>query len=251
MSMCDFSVQDALAGLELFQDVSAPILEEVVASARIRVLPRDTKVFDQGQPTERAHALLAGGIRISQAGSDGEQVVIRFIGPGEIFGSVAIYTDRRYPADAIAMTDSLEASWSQSELMELMERHSRIAINMVSIIGRRIAELQDRVRELATQRAERRIANTLLRLARRAGKVTPTGIEIGFPLRRKDIADISGTTLHTASRVLTQWRKAGYLISENKHLTLCTVSAIEGIAADWSDATTPGRNPFVVFVDTT
>lgn len=230
MTMDDIPGHDAVAALELFRDISASALAEVVATARIRALPRGTKVFDQGEPIERAHALLSGGVRISQAGSDGGQVVIRFIGPGEIFGSVPIYTDRRYPADAIAMTDSVEVSWSQSELVELMEQHSRIAINMITIIGRRIAELQDRVREMATQSAERRVANTLLRLARRAGRPTSAGTEIGFALRRKDIADISGTTLHTVSRILTGWGKDGLVISDHQHLTLCSVAAIERIA---------------------
>lgn len=230
MTMNDIAGKDALGALDLFRGIPPSALAEVVALARTRTLPRGTKVFDQGEPIERAHALLAGGVRISQAGSDGEQVVIRFIGPGEIFGSVPIYTDRRYPADAIVMTDSVEASWSRGDLVGLMERHSRIAINMVTIIGSRLAELQDRVRELATQRAERRVANTLLRLARQAGRATTAGVEIAFPLRRKDIADISGTTLHTVSRVLTQWGKDGLVISGHQHLTLCSVAEIERMA---------------------
>ena len=229
--MNDISGLDALAALELFRDISPSALAEVVAMARTRALPRGARVFDQGEPIERAHALLSGGVRISQGGSDGGQVVIRFIGAGEIFGSVAIYTDRRYPADAVAMADSLEVSWSQSDLIGLMERHSRIAINMVTIIGRRLAELQDRVRELATQTAERRIAHTLLRLSRRPGRTTASGFEIGFPLRRKDIADISGTTLHTVSRVLTQWAKDGFVISDHQQLTLCSLADLERVAA--------------------
>jgi len=221
-----------IASLDLFRDLPPGAMEDVVSSARVRFIPRGTCIFDQGEPVERAHALLAGSVRISQAGSDGEQVVIRFIGAGEIFGSVAIYTDGRYPADAVAMTDAIEVSWSHDELIALMERHSRIAINMVAIVGRRLGELQDRVRELATQRAERRIANTLLRLARQAGQVTTAGQEIGFPLRRKDIADISGTTLYTASRILTQWGRNGWVISGSQHLTLCAPAEIERLAEE-------------------
>lgn len=230
MSMDDIPRQDALQALGLFRGISPSALAEVIGTARTRALPRGTKVFDQGEAVERAHALLSGSLRISQAGADGEQVVIRFIAPGEIFGSVPIYTDRRYPADAVAMADCLEASWGSAELVQLMERHSRIAINMVTIIGGRLAELQDRVRELATQRADQRIANTLLRLARQAGRPTTAGVEIGFPLRRKDVADISGTTLHTVSRLLTQWGKDGLVTTDHQHLTLRSVAEIERVA---------------------
>lgn len=219
---------DALTALDLFDGLSSSALDDVAARARIRPCPRGMRIFDQGQPTLRAHALLAGGVRISQTGSDGGQVVIRFIGPGEIFGAVAIYTDQRYPADATAITDSVEASWSQGEFAELMEQHPRIAINMVTVIGRRLAELQNRVREMATQPAKRRVANTLLRLAHQAGVKTAAGTRIGFPLRRKDIADISGTTLYTVSRILSQWGKDGLIIGDHQQLTICSIADIGG-----------------------
>jgi len=220
----------AIAALEIFEGISASALRDVMAAVRVRALPRGRRVFDQGEPTERAHALLEGAVRISQAGSDGEQVVIRFIGPGEIFGAVAIYTDRRYPADAVTMADSLEASWSQSELYALLEKHPRIGINMIAIVGRRLAELQDRVRELATQRVERRIAHTLLRLLRQFGQPAEAGSTLSLPLRRKDIADITGTRLHSVSRVLAEWERAGLLVSSNQRLTVCSVKDVERIA---------------------
>lgn len=220
----------AITELEIFAGISASALHDVLSAVRIRALPRGRKVFDQGEPTERAHALLAGAVRISQAGSDGEQVVIRFIGPGEIFGAVALYTDRHYPADAVAMADSVEASWSPADLFALVEKHPRIGINMIGVVGRRLAELQDRVRELATQRLERRIAHTILRLLRQFGQQTSDGTALSLPLRRKDIADISGTRLHSVSRVLAEWERAGILYSSNQKLTVRSVRDIEEIA---------------------
>jgi len=113
-------VPQALAALELFDGLSPAALGDVMANARVRHLAKDTRIFDQGDPGVRAHALIDGGVRISQSGSDGAQIVMRFIGPGEMFGTVALFTDGRYPADAVAFTDSLEASWSEAELFELM-----------------------------------------------------------------------------------------------------------------------------------
>jgi CRP/FNR family transcriptional regulator, nitrogen oxide reductase regulator len=224
----------ALTTMELFLDLPTAALDEVMASARLRHLAKETRIFDQGDPAERAHALIHGSVRIFQSGRDGGQVVIRFIGPGQMFGTVALFTDREYPADAITMTDSLEISWSEAELLDLIGRHPQIAINVIKIIGKRLKEAQERVRELSTQSAERRVAHTVLRLARQAGQSTRNGIAIEFPLRRKDIADISGTTLHTASRILTAWEKAGLLFSDNQRLTIRRPSAIQRIADDLS-----------------
>ena len=111
--------------------------------------------------------------------------------------------ERASEADAETLVDCVEVSWSEAALATLMSRHSQVAINFIRIIGRRLQEAQERMRELATQRVEQRIANTLLRLSRRAGRATAEGTTIDLPLRRKDIADICGTTLHSASRILT------------------------------------------------
>lgn len=157
----------------------------------------------------RAHIVIEGCLRVSHSGSDGAQIVVRFIGPGEIYGAVSLFTDRRYPADADTLTDAAEVSWSERVLLDLMNRHPQVAINAVRIVGHRLQEAQNRVRELATQRAERRVAHAILRLMRQAGKETVDGTVIGFPLRRKDIADIAGTTLYSVSRILTAWEKAG------------------------------------------
>lgn len=220
----------AIASLALLDNLTPAALQDAMVAASIRTLPRGTRIFDQGEPNERAHALLTGSVRISQTGSDGNEVVIRFIGPGEIFGSVAIYTDRKYPADATAMVDSIEVSWSRGDLLALMERHSKIATNMIGIVGQRLAELQERVRELAAHRTDRRVAHTLLRLLRQAGHPVAGGTEIGFPLRRKDIADISGTTLYTISRILTSWERGGLLFSRNQRLVICSLDRIRQIA---------------------
>src|SRR3546814_2285818 len=58
-------------------------------------------------------------------------------GPGEIFGSVAIFTDHLYPADGIAMVGSTEASWTRADWLGLIERYPRIALNLIAIVGRR------------------------------------------------------------------------------------------------------------------
>jgi CRP-like cAMP-binding protein len=225
----------SFAALEPYRGLSPAALGAVAAAARIKRLPKDLLVFSQGDEGVRAHAIIEGSVRITQSGSDGEQVVVRFIGRGEMFGTVALFTDGKYPAEAVTLTETLEASWSEAELLELIARHPQIAINIIRILGKRLREVQERARELATQRAERRVAHALLRLSRQAGRETDDGTVIAFPLRRKDVAHISGTTLHTASRILTAWGKAGFLVTHDQHLTIRRPAEIRRIAEDAVD----------------
>ena len=208
------------AAMELFAGLPHVALHATAAAARCRCLSAGTRLFNQGDENVRAHVVIEGSVRISQSGSDGAQIVVRFIAAGEIFGAVALFTDGRYPADATTIVPTIEASWSDADLRNLMIQHPQLAINALRIIGGRLQDVQNRVRELATQRVERRIAHALMRLARQAGHSSVDGTAIGVPLRRKDVADIAGTTLHTASRILAAWETAGLVSRRHRQLII-------------------------------
>ena len=107
-----------------------------------------------------------------------------------------------------------------------MARHRQIGINLIKVMGTRLREAQDRLRELATQGAERRIANTLLRLAAQSGKTDGDGMKIDFPVRRKDMAEICGATLHTVSRTLKSWERLGMVRTDRQCLTIRNIDEI-------------------------
>ncbi|PQA89791.1 cyclic nucleotide-binding protein [Marinicaulis flavus] len=218
------------ARMEFFVGLSPEGLNAVRASAHMEYVNKNDAIFAQGDNANRAFALAAGSVRIIQTGSDGKQAIIRFIAPGDLFGTVPLFTNNKLPADALAAERSLILSWSETDLFELIDRFPSIAVNIIRIIGARLAETQDRVRELATQCADQRIAHAILRLAAQAGHNVNGVTTIGIPLRRKDLAEFSGTTLHTASRTLAAWEKTGLLMSQDQHLTIRDISAIARIA---------------------
>ncbi len=219
-----------LSRFDLFRGISPEALQASAEAMRRDHLERNAVIFRQGDEARRAYALGGGSVRIEQTGSDGGRAIVRFIAPGEMFGSVPIFTTRSFPADAIAAEPSLVLSWSEADLMILIERYPQIAINIIRVLGARLAETQDRVRELSTQRAEQRIAHTIVRLAVQAGHEVKGSVTIDIPLRRKDLAEMSGTTLHTASRIVSAWEKAELLSSSDHRMVVRNLSAISGIA---------------------
>jgi CRP-like cAMP-binding protein len=218
----------ALANVELFAGLPPAALAEMLRHARVLELPKDTIVFSQGMKADYGHVLLAGRVRIRQSDEEGAELLVRFIGAGETFGTVALFTGGTYPAEAATVVDSVVASWPESVLTSFMERHPRLALNIVKIIGARLREVQERLREVATQRAHQRIARVLLRLHAQDQGASPSG----YPLSRQDVAAMCGTTLHTASRVLTEWEKRGLLSTHRQHVTLHRLEEIQRIADD-------------------
>lgn len=222
---------DDVEQIGVFRGLPQSSLEDCAARAVTRSLAKGEAIFHQGDKPVRLHALASGWVRIMQAGADGELSVIRFVGPGELFGAFAIFTGGGYPADAHAAAESIELSWSEAHLRELLERYPSIAVNLLTVAARRLGELQERVREISTQPAEQRIANALLRLARKGGEQHADGhVDILSPLVRKDIAAVSRTTLHTASRVMSAWERAGIVVSRRGLISINLLTKLQRIA---------------------
>jgi CRP/FNR family transcriptional regulator, nitrogen oxide reductase regulator len=224
-------IAEHLAGTELFGGLGPAALADVARLGQVRSLTKNTTLFPQGAPADRCHALICGRVRIAQSGAEGGQILMRFVGPGETFGTVALFTDRHYPAEATTVIDSVEISWTEPVLLDLIHRHTQIAVNLVKIVGARLRETQERLRELATQPVDQRIAHALLRLAHTAGAEDAS---IEFPLTRQDVAAMCGATVYTVSRILSAWEKAGYLTTRHRHVSIQKLSAIRRLAGEIS-----------------
>ncbi|MFV3131585.1 Crp/Fnr family transcriptional regulator [Niveispirillum sp. KHB5.9] len=220
-----------LRAMQMFAGLDEQVLGAVMAQGQARLVPKGSIVFKQGDVATTCHALIDGRIKIQQTGPDGQQVVVQFVGPGEMYGTLAMFLSG-YPGDAIAVTDSVELVWSVDSMKALMLAHPRIALNTMAMLGNRLEDMHTRVRQLSTQRVERRVAYTLLRLARQAGRAVEVGVEIDFPLTRQDLAELTGTTLHTVSRILSAWESAGVTAGARQHIVVVKAEALVAIAED-------------------
>jgi CRP-like cAMP-binding protein len=221
-----------LRGAEMFARLGDADLRAVIDAGVVRRLPKGMTVFAQGDPGATCHSLLHGRVKVAQTRADGAQVVLRFIGPGEAYGTVAALMDRPFPADAIAVVDSVEAYWTVDTMRGLMRRFPEIALGSTASAGTRLFELQARLGELTAERVEQRIARALVRLVRQAGRKTPEGVEIDFPITRQELAEMSGSTLHTVSRTLSAWESRGVLESSRRHIVVCKPHALVAMAED-------------------
>lgn len=221
-----------LRNMAMFAGLGTDALREVMDKGQTHRVPKGTVVFKQGDRADTCHALIDGRIKIQQSGPDGGQVVVQFVGPGEMFGTLAIFLRGGYPGDAVAVTDSVQVVWSADAMKALMLAHPQMALNTLGMLGGRLEDLQSRVRELSTQRVERRLAHTLLRLARQAGKEVSEGVEIDFPLTRQDLAEMTGTTLHTVSRILSAWETRGIVAGGRSLVVVSRPADLVTIAED-------------------
>ena len=204
----------------LFQDLSPTDIAVVGQAANRRHVAKRTTIFEQDDRATKLFVLIEGRVKAVQTTADGQQVTARFLSPGEPFGCVAMMHAERYPVGAVAETECELASWDASVVVQLAHRYPQIAINALAYVGAQLRDTQSRLREAVTERAERRIAHTLLRLIRQAGHRTDEGIEIGFPVSRQDVAEMTGSRLFTVSRTLSKWESLGIIKSGRRRIVV-------------------------------
>ena len=177
-------------------------------------------LFHQGEQVRSCFVVRSGQLKLTKINEEGKEVIYRFLGCGEVTGAVTVLKDALYPVTAEAVGKVKLTGWGKEALLSLMRSYPDVAINLLAVVFERMDDIQKRYLELCTEQVEQRIARSLLRLMQRSGEKTDSGITISLPLSRQDIADYSGTTLHTVSRTLSAWEKNGWVRSGRQRVTV-------------------------------
>jgi CRP/FNR family transcriptional regulator, nitrogen oxide reductase regulator len=229
MTVQDLSILDATS---LFAGLKPDELKLVAQAARIRRVDNEGFFFMEQDPATRLYILTEGRIRLVQVTPAGQQVIMRYISPIEPFGVIAMLSETTYPVSAQAVDDSTALYWDRTSLKNLMEKIPGVAINALSTMADRVREFQDRIRELTTERVERRIARAILRLAQQTGRKVEQGVLVDLPITRQDIAEITGTTIYTVSRTMSQWESQGIIDSGREKIIIRRPHQLVVIAED-------------------
>lgn len=216
----------------LLTGLSPAETERVRGAARLQQKRSGEIIFLQGDPADAVYSINNGRVRLSQVTAEGSQILLRVIGPGTVFGAIALAKVETFPVTAEAADDCALLVWPKAALMSLIEQIPKLALNALQLMAGHVVEFQDRFREMATQRVERRLARTLLRLASQTGRKTDEGVLIDMALTRQDLAEMTGTTLFTVSRILSQWESQGLVRSGRELVVIRYPHGLVKIAED-------------------
>lgn len=208
--------------------------EEVQLIARMgiqRSIEEGAFFFMQGDPAEYLYIMLTGRAKLCQIAPDGQQVNLRTLNPKQLFGAVgAVDPQATYPACAQALEDSSAIAICSAEFRKLLEEHQHLSFGLMKLMTGYISEMQNRYREMATEKVEQRIARVLLRLAGQTGKRVEEGVLIELSFSRQDLAEMAGTTLFTVSRVLSAWEKQKLIATGRERVMLTNPHAVMRLA---------------------
>ncbi|HET9952100.1 MAG TPA: Crp/Fnr family transcriptional regulator [Candidatus Eisenbacteria bacterium] len=225
----------AIRGIPMFRGLAPVDQQRLAALATLRDYGRGDFLWRAGDPAEHLTVVVRGRVKIvgHSAGSD---VILELFGPGEPVGAIAVYNYIPYPASAVAMESCTILVLPRRDYFELLDRHPEFARAIIRDLTKMVLSLTRKLEEMRGQRIEVRIAQLFLNLSERMGRPGKGGaVEIPIALSRQEVADLVGTTVETAIRVLSRWGREGVLVTGEKRFLLPSKERLLEIAEGRSD----------------
>lgn len=213
-----------------FKGLSEGDLRAVLALAKTRRIERKAAIFEQGGTADEFFVLLHGHLKVVQTTPDGRQVIVRIVEPGELYGVAVAMGRPDYPATALALEESLTLAWPSSAWASLIARAPLLAVNAMKTLGQRVQDAHTRIREVSTEEVERRVAHALLRIVKESGREPGEAADVEFPITRQDVAEMTGTTLFTVSRILSSWESQGLVAGGRERISIKEPAKLREIA---------------------
>ncbi|MEP6065239.1 MAG: Crp/Fnr family transcriptional regulator [Paracoccaceae bacterium] len=222
--------ESLLTHLPPFSRLERRDIRTILNQATSRRYEEGVSIFDEGAAADRFFMLLDGYVRVVRITPTGEQVTALHIPAGQLLGIAKAIGRATYPATAMTATESIVLSWPMRLWDTFVSDYDGFSTETYKTIGNRMGEMNNRVVEMATQQVEQRVANAVLRLINQTGRKNSDGIEIDFPITRQDLSELTATTLHTVSRLLSAWEKRGLVQSKRKRITVTNPHALVEIS---------------------
>jgi len=225
-------LQETIARCALLEGLSEQECHEIIQHSKRYHIEQGCYFFHQGEDATTMYIILSGRVKLTQVTQSGDQVIVGYFGAGDGLGIIVALSNTDYPLSAEAVTDCEAICWQREEMNQLMLTYPRLALNGMGMIAQRFVRLQDRYRDIATQRVEQRVARALLRLVRQFGKKVDGGVLIDMPLSRQDLAEMTGTNVYNVSRILSKWEREEWIVSQRQRVILCKAHELVVLAED-------------------
>jgi CRP/FNR family transcriptional regulator len=222
-------IDDVLRKIPLFKRVNPADRARIAEVSHMKHYAASDVIFREGDPADTVLTIVEGRVKVSKATPAGKEIILEIFSAGDPLGAVAVYENASLPASAMALEPTECLAIAQQDFFRLLEQHPALVRGLLSGLTLRLAELTRRLADM-TGRVEARFARLFLKLADQIGRPDRGGIFVPMPLTRQELADLTGTTIETAIRIMSRWNKDEVIRTEKDGFVIVSRSALEDAA---------------------
>jgi CRP/FNR family cyclic AMP-dependent transcriptional regulator len=200
---------ELLRSVPLFADLEQGELERFSRVAVPRSFPAGTRVFHEGDHSDACYIVRSGSFRVTREHPDGRAITLATLGPGDIFGELAMLDREVRSASVEALADGELLALPGGEVRALLARHPEIAVKLVAALVRRLRAANERISRQSFQTVPSRVAGVLSQLVAEGATPAGQGGEVTIRMNQADLAQLAGTSRESVSRFLADLERAG------------------------------------------
>ena len=208
----------------LFAGLSNTDCELIVSSAVEKIFSRRQTIFSAGEPARQIFLLTSGCVKLTQCGQHGSAVILRITAPGELLGACSYFLGGNHHETAQALQSSQVLVWEREIFDSVWASFPTLWGNAQQLLSQRLKELEVRFREVSSHKITARLSSEPIRLRNQVGRIVNGEVEVC--LSRAELAQLTGMTVFTASRLISEWERRGIVGAKRGALLIHDVSAL-------------------------
>ncbi len=212
--------QELLKRVPLFEGLTNDELAGLSQVAMLRVFPKDRVVILAEEQGDSLFVINNGKVKVSIVSEDGREVILTILGEGNFFGEMSLLDGNPRSANVTTMEETELLMVRRADFLRFIQNTPQVAIKLLSVLAQRLRKTDRKIEGLALSDVTGRITQTILQLAEEQGRPIPEGVLIKNRPTHQDLANMSGTTRETVSRVLKRLENQGYIVHRGKDLLI-------------------------------
>jgi len=208
------SVADWLAEVSLFASISAADRSALARLVQERAYRGGQRVFMAGDAGDRLYIIKSGMVKIGVTSSDGREVTLALLGPGEFFGELALLDGLPRSSDAVTVDACHFLLLRRDDFLQFVVTRPEIALHLLEVLSRRLRNDNDLVQDATLLDVPARLARVLLRLCTTAGQPVAHGTRITLRLTQSDLAGMAGASRESVNKCLVLYEQDGLIRRE-------------------------------------
>ena len=211
---------DFLRNVSLFESLDQQELEALSDVAFTRTFSKDNVIILAEEEGDTLFILKKGQVKVSIVSEEGREVILSLLGPGSVFGELSLLDGKPRSANVVATEETDLLMLRRADFLQLIYKTPQIATALLAELATRMRKTDRQIEGLALLDVTSRISDTLLQLATEQGAETTDGVTIESRPTQQELANMSGTTRETVSRVLKRLEGQGYINRNGRKITI-------------------------------
>ena len=220
-ALAKYDENGILKNIALFSSLSNTELHQIREHIILREFKKNQIILGEEETSQFMYIIIRGKVKISRLGKEGKETILSIHDAGEFFGELALIDGKTTPAGVVAVENSTVAIISKNHFHSLLFTQQKVLENLLQILCSRLREAWQKIEMMNFSDASQRLKMLLNMLAETYGDKTSEGTVLRVKLIHQDMADMTGLTRETVTRVLDKWKKTGEIkILEGKFIRL-------------------------------